>query len=288
MDAQLAAAEHFIDAHARPLERHLFAARFHNGPATAVVDALRVYRNPDGGFGHGLEPDTRCPDSLPIYAEVALGALADAGADAPELVEGACDYLAGVSDGNGAVPLAFPVIEAHPRAEHWSEWTYRPDVNPTAGLVSLLYRLGAEHPWRETAAGYCWRYLESEPTPDGVHSLWELLHFLEHVPDRERAERHAPALLAHLVAQDMFHADADAPGYGLTPLHIAPTPESPWRTAFTEAQIDAHLDHLSDGQEPDGGWPITWTPPGEEALAEWRGVVTLEAVRTLAAYGRLG
>ena len=35
------------------------------------------------------------------------------------------------------------------------------------------------------------------------------------------------------------------------------------------------------------GWPITWEPPSQVAVFEWRGVVTLEALRTLTSYGRL-
>ena len=38
------------------------------------------------------------------------------------------------ADSDGAVPLAFPVIEGFPRAAHWAEWTYKPGLNPTAGL----------------------------------------------------------------------------------------------------------------------------------------------------------
>jgi len=39
--------------------------------------------------------------------------------------------------------------------------------------------------------------------------------------------------------------------------------------------------------QPDGGWAITWEPPGTSATLEWRGIETLRALRTLRAYGRL-
>ncbi|HEY1176267.1 MAG TPA: hypothetical protein VGF17_08925 [Phytomonospora sp.] len=284
MTVSRAAAERFLHAEARLIERRLYETHFEDGPPSAVAEALRGYQNPDGGFGHGLEPDTRCPASLPIYTEVALRTLAEAGADAPDLVGRACDHLAAVADDEGAVPLAFPVIEAYPRAEHWSAWTYAPDVNPTAGLAGQLYRLGAEHPWLDKAAAYSRRRVAAAP-PEGVHSAWELLIFCEHAPDVPAD--HAEALLEHLKTQDMFHLDPDTPGYGLSPLDIAPTPESPWRRAFTDAQIDAHLDALAAGQQSDGGWPITWTAPSRAALLEWRGVVTLNALRVLDAYGRI-
>jgi len=280
-----AAAERFLHAGARLLELRLFEVCFKGGRPEAVADALRGYRNADGGFGHALEPDTRCPESLPIYTEVALRTLAEAGAEAPDLVGPACDYLAGIADDEGAVPLAFPVIEGYPRADHWSDWTYAHDVNPTAGIAGQLHRLGAEHPWLDKATEYCWRRLELPP-PDGVHSLWELLVFLEHVPDRARAETRASALLEHMKTQEMFHLDPNAPGYGLSPLDLAPHPDSPWRKAFTDGQIEAHLDAMAAAQQPDGGWPITWTAPSAAALLEWRGIVTVNALRVLEAYGR--
>ncbi len=64
MDTHLTAGREFILRQGRLLERRLFATCFEGAPATGVVDVLRGYRNDDGGFGHGLEPDKRCPASL--------------------------------------------------------------------------------------------------------------------------------------------------------------------------------------------------------------------------------
>jgi len=58
-----AAAENFIWSAARLVERHRYSMLFADGPAEPVVETLRGYRNPDGGFGHALEPDLRCPGS---------------------------------------------------------------------------------------------------------------------------------------------------------------------------------------------------------------------------------
>jgi hypothetical protein len=117
--------------------------------------------------------------------------------------------------------------------------------------------------------------------------LKEVLLFLEHVPDRRRADEHASALAPQLAGIPLFHLDPDAPGYGLSPLDIAPQVTSRWRALFTGAQIGAHLDRLRKDQQADGGWPITWEPPSQAAGCEWRGIVTLAALRTLTSYGRL-
>jgi hypothetical protein len=185
------------------------------------------------------------------------------------------------------VPLAFPVIESYPRAAHWTGWTYQPGLNPTAGLTGLLYQLGVDHPWRSAATAYCWQQLEAGGLPGDAHALKEILVFLEHVPARRRADQHAAALAPNLAGIPLFHLDPDAPGYGLSPLDVAPQASSRWRALFTGAQIGAHLDRLQEDQQADGGWPITWEPPSQAAASEWRGVVTLGALRTLTSYGRL-
>ncbi|GAA3351872.1 hypothetical protein GCM10020358_83200 [Amorphoplanes nipponensis] len=286
MDDVFAAAERFLRAEARLLEQRLFDTLFHGAPAGGVVDALRGYQNEDGGFGHGLEPDKCCPASLPLDVEIALRHLVAAGASDPRMVRRAADFLGAVAV-DGAVPLTTPVIEAYPRAEHMTDWTYVPGLNPTAGLAALLYQLDVAHPWRDAATGYCWRALEDGPPPEDVHAVLEVLAFLAHVPDRERADRHAAAVAERLRTAKMFHLDPHAEGYGLTPLHFAPAADSRWRPLFTDAQLDGHLDHLLADQQPDGGWPLTWEPPSAAARLAWRGMVTLEALRTLDSYGRL-
>jgi hypothetical protein len=305
MDNPFAVADRFLLSQARLLERRLFATVFLGQPAARVADALRGYQNDDGGFGHALEPDTRCPASLPVYVEVAFQALAAAreadhgsaaggaaefAAASSGMIDRACDFLARTAaeaDAGGGVPLALPVIESFPRAAHWTEWTYEPGLNPTAGLTGLLYKLGVDHSWRTEGTAYCWQKLDSGELPGDAHALSETLIFLEHVPDRDRADQHAAVLAAKLANIPMLSLDPDAAGYGLSPLHLAPEPGSRWRGLFTDAQIDRHLDRLLADQQPDGGWPISWEPPSEAAMWEWRGMVTLQALRTLTSYGRL-
>jgi hypothetical protein len=290
MDERFAAGRDFLRREGRLVERRLFAACFEGAPGGGVTDALRGYLNDDGGFGHGLEPDIRCPASLPIDVEVALQCMVAAGVTDTALVQGACDYLAGVAAGagaDGAVPPASGVIEAYPRAAHWTEWTYQPGLNPTAGLVGLLYQLGAGHPWITEAAGYCWKRIDSADLPADAHALSEVLVFLAHSPERERAESAAAKVAERLTSAALFRLDPADTEYGLSPLAFAPSADSRWRALFTDDVIQAHLDSLALEQQADGGWPIRWEPPGRAAALEWRGIVTLAALRTLCSYGRL-
>lgn len=218
--------------------------------------------------------------------EQAFGVLLDAGSYDGELVREACDWLDSVAQDDGAVPLAFPVIEKYPRAEHWSDWTHTPRLNPTAGLAGRLHRMGVTHPWLTRATEWTWQQLESG-FGDDAHTLSEVLEFLAYVPDRARADAVSTKVGDWLSTLRWFRSDPADPSYGLTPLHFAPTPDSPWSSLFEEATISGHLDRLAADQQPDGGWPITWTAPGTASTMEWRGIETLRALRTLTAYKRI-
>lgn len=273
----------FIEREGRLVERRLAAALFDGADAEGVVAAVGAYRNADGGFGHGLEPDTRCPASLPICVEAALDALWEVRSDA--FVAQACDWLATTATPQGAVSLASPIIEHYPRAEHMTEWTYQPSLNPTAGLAGRLHRAGVRHAWLDRAGEWTFNALATGFGEDS-HALLEVSLFLAHVPDRERASTISAKVPGWLADAKWFLADASAEGYGVTPLHFAPTPDSPWRSLFTDAQIEGHLDRLAGMQQPDGGWAITWEPPSVAATLDWRGIETLRALRVLRAYGR--
>src|SRR5262245_21361407 len=298
-DDFFAAGRAFLNREGRLIERRLAAVIFDGAEPGGAVDAVRAYRNSDGGFGHALEPDKRCPASLPIDVECALEILwlaAEGGGPGTAeqigalgmdgLVMAACDWLGSVAAPDGAVPLSFPVMEAYPRAEHWSDWTYNPGLNPTAGLAGRLHRLGVRHPWLDRATEWCWARLESGFDED-AHALREVAHFLAHVPDRARAGAVGESVGGWLAKAPFYRGDPADPSYGVTPLDLAPEPGGPWSHLFDAATIDGHLDRLARDQQADGGWAIGWEPPSTASTLEWRGMMTLWALRVLRAYGRL-
>ena len=85
------AASRFLASSGRVLDRRRFELLFLGGEPGPVRDAIAAYRNPDSGFGHGLEPDGRTPASQPFAVEVALRTLDEVDAWDEGLVRGACD-----------------------------------------------------------------------------------------------------------------------------------------------------------------------------------------------------
>jgi hypothetical protein len=279
-------AQAFMLAHARLLERRLFEVQFAGGEPAAVGRAVRAYQNADGGLGYALEPDLRCPESQPLFVEVGLAALCEAGCRDPELARTVCAFLQSASNEAGLVPPILAPALASAHASHWGSPATAPDLNPTAGICGLLHYQGIAHPWLSRATATCCELLLRDP-PLEAHTLLSATRLADHLPDRTLARRLYDVIAAALPQAGFFIAEAPVQGYGLTPLHFAPRPDSNWRALFSEEQIDGHLRDLLARQQADGGWPISWEPPGPAAALEWRGRLTLEAIRPLAAYGRI-
>jgi hypothetical protein len=277
-------ASDFIWRNARLLERHLFVYHFAHGSPEPVRAALRAYQNADGGFGHALEPDKRCPDSQPVDAEMALRVLADIGGDAT-LTQPLCDFLLTITTVEGGIPFVLPTVRRYPHAPWWETVDNPPaSINPTASIAGLLYQLGIAHPWLERATAYCWQFLATSPVTE-MHDLQAVLTFLEYVPDRQRAEEVFGRVATSMDAHHLVARDATTEGYVKTPLDVAPTPQSLCRQLFDDAVIAAHLQALAARQQEDGGWAITWPPVSPACELEWRGIITLGALKTLRAYG---
>jgi hypothetical protein len=70
------------------------------------------------------------------------------------------------------------------------------------------------------------------------------------------------------------------------PLDWAPTPQSYCRRFFDDEIIAKHPAALANRQQSSGGWPISWNTISLAVAAEWRGRITIEALRTPDAYER--
>jgi hypothetical protein len=277
----------FVWSQARLLERRVFGCWFEGASPERVVEALRAYRNEDGGLGHALEPDLRAPCSHPLHIDFGLRRLLEVGARDAELAERACEFLAGAAFPDGSVPEILPSALRYPHASHWEEVSaQQPSLNMTVGIAASLHGLGVEHAWLERATRTAWQMLAEEPIGD-AHTLLGAFSFLETAGDAERAEKLRPRLRDQLLKASYFAYAVPVTRYALTPLHFAPTPDTPARGLFPDAVIEAHLDDLLAKQQEDGGWPIFWEAPGPAAHSEWRGRWTLDALSALRAYGRL-
>ncbi|MGA8114061.1 MAG: hypothetical protein WCA46_10405 [Actinocatenispora sp.] len=297
MTVDTAAARTFLRTHARIVEIRLaeFVLDGVEHAAYAAIAGIEAYRNPDGGFGNGLEADALAPASQPLAADSAFDILTDvAGATgntairarAAQAAAATLDHLDSVAGSDGGLPIVLPSVAGFPRAEHWGDGVFPPGLNPTAKLVANARALGLDHPWMKRAAQFCRSAIEGlEPGTD-AHTALCVVPFLETELDRDESRAAYEEMLARADQLELFKP-MPGPGYGLTPLDFAPDPSSPRRRFFATEAIEAHLDQLASAQQDDGGWPLSWTPPGPGPVLAWRGVVTLSALRVLRANHRI-
>jgi hypothetical protein len=283
MPIDLAAAERFMLDTARLLDRHRLAVLLHDAPTAFVLDALRAYRNPDGGFGHALEPDVRDPASQPAATLHALEVLAEVDALDDPMVAGAAGWAARITRPDGALPFVLPSAAAHPHAP-WM--TPNEDASfLTFAVVGLLYGAASDEPWLKAATTWSWSRIERS---DELSAYWVkfALDFLDRVPDEDRARRAIEALRPKVGADGTIAVPGGTENERLTPLALSPRPGRRSRVLFTIEQIETDLDLLENQQRDDGGWMFDWLDWSPGQRVEWRGAVTLRALATLVAHGR--
>ncbi|HSB65243.1 MAG TPA: hypothetical protein VLD65_01615 [Anaerolineales bacterium] len=277
----------FIWQNARMLDRAIFENYFLDGSPDRILSIMRLYQNPDGGFGHALEPDLRARESQPLFIEFALRTLYDCQLHDPEIAYRACDFIASHSDLTRGIPTLLPSSQSYPRAEHmlhagWLE----PAMDRLVGLVGMLNWQGVQHPWLPGAVDVCLQHLATTIYDDS-HTILTAFCLVESVSKQRSDNQLFDKLSQDLLKANFFCLEVPIKSYGLTPLIFAPSPTSYCRKIFTDDQIEAHLDELLSQQQADGGWPIMWRPPSEMANCEWRAQKTVMALATLHAYGRI-
>src|SRR5580692_10724375 len=115
----LTAARRFLLSTGRVLDQRRFERLRDGGESAPVRDAVAAYRNSDGGFGHALEPDCRCPGSQPAAVAMALRVLDESGGWDQGLVQGACDWLAQHPAEGGGATFVEAGLESWPHAPWW-------------------------------------------------------------------------------------------------------------------------------------------------------------------------
>lgn len=295
VNIDLAAAARFLASHGRVLDRRRFDVLVHGGDPDAVIAALDAYRNLDGGYGWGLEPDLRAVGSQPIQALHAFETLEECGPSAAgsrgvEL----CDWLATVTLDDGGLPFVLPVDD--PTA--CAPWFAGADsttssVMGTCAVAAAAHGVArhdpavAAHPWLARVTRYCLDAVAALESPHAYELLFAL-HLLDALADDVPEAADQLARLAGLLPPSgSIPVEGGIEGELKRPLDFAPRPTSHVRAHLAPEVMEADLDRLASGQQDDGGWTVDFASFSPAATLEWRGVVTVHAVATLRANGRL-
>jgi hypothetical protein len=190
---------------------------------------------------------------------------------------------------DGGVPFALPYSDIAGSARHWvgADGSVS-SLQMTAQLAAQAHRLArhradiAGHPWLATATSYCLDAIDRIVAAPQAHELMFAMHFLDAASERVSQARRLLHRLIRYVATDGPTAVAGgAEGEALHLLDFTPHPDAPSRGLFPKDAIAADLERLAGQQQPDGGWPISFTAFSAAAALEWRGYATVQAVAVL-------
>jgi hypothetical protein len=295
MTVDLGAAADFLAGSGRLLDRRRFDLLTGNGSADAVLAAVEAHRNRDGGYGWGLEPDLRSRTSQPGGALHAFEAFADVVPVRTTRAAELCDWLASVTLPDRGIPFALPVPDPAACAPFWASADgTESSLQITAVVAAAAHRVGAgdavvaDHPWLTRATAYCMaavRDLGPDPHAMVLAFVAQLLDAA--APTTPGIADLVDALRPHVPADGLVHVAGGAEDEFMRPLDFAPFPGGPARSLFSAEVVEAELDRLARGQQPDGGWTVDFASYSPAATLEWRGHATVQAVVVLKANGVL-
>jgi hypothetical protein len=280
----------FMTSNARLLDRRRMDLAVGAGDPDAALATLAGYRNADGGFGWGLEPDSRAPGSQPVAALHAFEVFEDVAPVASPMAVGLLDWLDAVALEGGAVPFALPGGASAGSAPMWATAdTESPSLHMTAVVLGIAHRVArhdpkvAAHPWLGRATEWATGRIAALEEPTHAIEFRYVLQLLDAIDAEDELER----LGAHLPPDGTMPVSGGKPDEAMRPLDFSPEPGRPLRRLFEPATVEADLDRLEAEQHDDGGWDVDWAHWSAAGGLEWRGWATVRAVRILRANGRL-
>ena len=286
-------AKGFILTNARMIERRLYQYHFENDSPEGVYHAVYAYRNSDGGFGHGMEPDTASPESQPLFSIMALETLDEVSYLTKEIIlKDFMPYFESITTEKGGIPWMFRPKNDYPCEGHFKtvkEWAA---LSTTAPLLGILEKYEIAIPWMKKAEQFVWSEFERIKDKHAFCYLcvprW--LTFLEHTKNRDKAEKTINDLKNWISNNGIICEDKEDDGWGLYgkphSLCYAPSPDSILNPIFSNEMINSDLNGLIGKQKNDGRWD-TWYGISEGTKLEWAGIQTLWTLKILKNYGRI-
>lgn len=275
----------YVKQHARPLEKALYTYYFESGTTEDVLHALSALQNDDGGFGHGLEADIRLSDSSVIATTVAFQKFRELHVPSSHpIVQKAIRYLLNTYDATHKVWRNIPPhIDDAPHAPWW-DYDPTPEkylVNPRAEILGYIYDYADSFPapLRDDLSQAVMTHIQSH-TDVEMHDLLCYIRLLETATLPTTIYDDLLNFLTPVVEQAVNRNPIAWGEYGLTPLSVVTSPQSPFYASFADI-IPQNLDHITHYQADEGYWSPSWSwefasaSGWHDAERDWRGVITL-------------
>lgn len=294
----------WVYRNARHIDLAIWQYEFENGNSDAILSALSLYQNDDGGFGNAIEPDCWNPNSSPYATLDAISKLNNiAFADTSHpIIHGIFKFLeSGAHCVENGWLFNIPSNDNYPHAP-W--WTYDPKANEyehtgvTAGLVCFVLQFAEkESSLYRKAFTFAEKMLTKfkEPSNKGDMGLTGYCMLLEKI---EQLELTKQLDISYLSANIKKHTDeaivrdiSKWVNYSVRPSQFVLSPDSLFYTG-NEDIVNQELDYLIDTRPKNGVWGITWQwgkYPNEFAISEnwWKAARATGTLLHLKKFGRL-
>ena len=268
----------FIHAHGNLWERALWDYLFDGGSADRVQKILSGYKNPDDGFGHGLEHDIKAPMSNPLMLEFLLTVLRDTGLPPGSLLEGTPDWVEKIQNDDGSLQNP-PGLGDYPRAQWWGEGQDKPD-SITGNFLKLKICPPAVR--QKTCVWVQENHtLESIQSNNWLFMAYHSFDYFFNEDDFPGLEDIRELVLKNIYSTALAHADQGEMNKLFPFFQFATGPESFVAREAPEGLVNRLLDHLESSQREDGGWD------DEHGLPYWQPYFSTVVLLALKRFGRI-
>lgn len=299
--------ERYIKNSARDLDKKLFDYYFLDGPGESVICELAKYQNSDGGFGKGLEPDFKLPNSSPLATSVAFQYLVELEVTSPEMFEmvsnmtsKAVQYLEKTFIPERAGWFAVPRrVNDFPHAPwwHWDERKKMTSIdsswgNPSSELIGYLYKYRKFSKLAvDELLDRAIKYLSEKSEFTSFHEIFcftRLYRLLD--PNGEEARELKQKLVEAvncLVSRDELEWESE---YVAKPLDFVVDPEITFGLddRLIEKNLDWLVSNLRNNDRIKPSWPRSlYESDLINAWDEWTAILTLKTLLKLNAFGRI-
>ena len=297
MNNKLSRAIKWLYRNGRPLDVARYEYLFLNKSNELVISTLLSYQNEDGGFGHGLEPDSQNPFSTPIQTWMAFEIIEELDLDNDHpLIRNTINYLINHAPMQEGLYLAtVPTNNSYPHAP-W--WTYSPEgcvwgYNPTIAIAGFIYRHANGENEKEFAAEIITKAIKVflEKPSDNMHEIRAFLEMINFVGDLSGFKGYQD-FLDKIVEQIDYTLEKNSAlwfkTYCVRPLQYFDKASGFAYEQFADlAKQEANM--IIDSLNKEGIWDTTWQWENYKeaeaiAMRDWKSSLIIGYLKMLRAY----
>ncbi len=291
----------FIKENARPLEKSYLDYLFFDKNRNNVLNELEKFQNSDGGFGNAIEPDFRMTFSSPMSTSIGVRHLKefDETTRAQKMIKAAIGYFEFNfnEERNGWYALDRRVND-YPHAPWWHFDEKKGQTiidenwgNPSAEIIEYVYEYSdyAGEFNVEGLVDYSLKKIINKKEFSSENEVYCYIKLFEVLPANSRDKLEEK--LSEAIKQVIVYDSSRWLEYVPKPLDFVDSPVKQ-RFSVSESKINENLDFIIDLLEKENVIEPPWgrsyyTNDMFPAYTEWKGILTLNALKRLNNYGRL-